>query len=114
MPLEFDIVDDMEIFDFKISGIYRSRNADETFTNYPYVLCLRRSIDHKLQGASNASVQQDTATWHVKYTDLQAAGISPKFRDRILDENDTEWWVENYTTETLGTRYRLKCNRVKS
>ena len=114
MPLEFDIVDDMEIFDFLQSGIYRSWGTGDTFTDYPFILCLRRSISHKLTPVSNANVQQDKATWHVKFTDIQAAGITVKLRDRILDENGEEWWVESFTTETLNTRYKLECSRVKN
>ncbi len=113
MPLEFNIVDDMEVFDFTVSGFYRSRQPDESYVDYPYILCLRRAIEHRQQPVSNARVQQDTVTWHVKVTDLQAAGVSPKFRDRIIDEYDVQWWVESYSTETLGTRYKMKCNKVK-
>ena len=114
MPLEFDIVDVMEVFDFTISGFYKVRNSDESFTDYPYILCLRRAITKRPLATSNASVQQDTTTFHVKKTDLEAAGISPHFRDRILDEEDVEWWVERFSLETLSTRYKLSCQRVKN
>jgi hypothetical protein len=114
MPLEFDIVDDMEIFDYQISGFYKVRETDNTFTEYPHILCLRRAISHRTSPAAGASLQQDSAVFHVKFTDLEAAGVLPKFRDRILDEQGVEWWVRSYSTETLSTRYRMECTRCKT
>jgi hypothetical protein len=112
--MALNLANDMNVFDFLQSGIYQSRSAGDTFTPYPNIECLRRVTTHKTQAVSNASVQQDSTTWHVKKADLDAAGISPQFRDRITDTDDVQWFVESFSTETLDTRYKLQCQRAKN
>lgn len=111
MALNLD--DDMDIFDYLQQGIYLVREPDESFTEYPCVTCLRRVVRKTGQAVSVSQVQQDQTTWHAKVDDFPC-DVVPKFRDRIQDELGDQWFVQRIEIETLGTRYRFLCNKVKT
>lgn len=112
--MSIDVTNDMDIFDYLQDGVFYSRNFDDTFTPHPDIECLRRVINKHPTSAGVGVVQQDSTIWHIKKSDMDTAVLVPRFQDRILDTSGDYWWIEKYTLETLGSRYRCETTRVKN
>lgn len=95
-------------------GEYRSvTDADVgTYTAVALTHLGRRQPNRTQFDGSHLSTDAEHATFVVWGFELDAASVTPKVGDLILDAENVLWAVREVTERLLATRYHCHCSRV--